>query len=401
MEHVTSPTRVPARPTQPTETIANSTPAGRSEEITAEDIDILLDTVPVPFDFSLARHHLVSRGNGENEGQIEETALWWYHPIFEARAKADIHRTLSGSLPSDPSQDPSPIGTGSWKAEVRPRRSGAQIWAERLEDAFGSGPLDRGLGLKPGPKSSGGTPFSRRGSPDTCKSTYNVTITSLFAATGSCHGTDVDSLHTQNGADTEVVIGNSRRSTPAPRLELSSRNRSPSPEDVADEALHPPDADGMVLVEAANGESEATALTAALTPLVTTLNKTKMVRFIDAPGEVDRANERGSVARDVVNVSEAQILGQTLTPTSTPSLGSFLLDIGSNTPRHQQASPSRRRGTNEQEGSPLLEDGKFPLLVPRITVLMLLAVRMVRSSKSQVRPTGRLAAAVPVFPLRG
>jgi hypothetical protein len=160
MEHVTSPTRVPARPTQPTETIANSTPAGRSEEFTAEDIDILLDTVPVPFDFSLARHHLVSRGNGENEGQIEETALWWYHPIFEARAKADIHRTLSGLLPSDPSQDPSPIGTGSWKAEVRPRCSGAQIWAERLEDAFGSGRLDRGLGLKPGPKSSGGTPFS-------------------------------------------------------------------------------------------------------------------------------------------------------------------------------------------------------------------------------------------------
>jgi len=70
-----------------------------------------------------------------------------------------------------------------------------------------------------------------------------------------------------------------------------------SPDDVADEALHPLDADGVVLVEAASGdiiESEATALMAALTPLVRgkiTLDKTKMVRSIDAPGEVGRVNE--------------------------------------------------------------------------------------------------------------
>jgi hypothetical protein len=172
---------------------------------------------------------------------------------------------------------------------------------------------------------------------------------------------DAHSLHPQNGADTEVVIANSHRSTPPPILELPSRNRSPSPEVVADEALHPSDADGMVLVEAANGdisESEATALTAAPTPLVkgkTTLDETRMVRY--APGEVDRASERGSVAREVLNVSEAQILGQTF----TSSLDPFLLDIGSSTPPHQQAS--RRRGTNEQEGSPRLEEGKFPLLV--------------------------------------
>jgi hypothetical protein len=31
------------------------------------------------------------------------------------------------------------------KAEVRPRRSRAQRWAERPEDAFGSGLLERGL----------------------------------------------------------------------------------------------------------------------------------------------------------------------------------------------------------------------------------------------------------------
>jgi hypothetical protein len=122
---------------------------GLSEDLTARDLDILLDAVPVPFDFSLARRHLASREKGGNEEQSEES-LWWYHPIFEARAKADIRRTL-GFLPSDPAKDPPfPIGrVGGWKAEVRPRESRARIWAKRLEDAFGPGPLDRGLGRKP------------------------------------------------------------------------------------------------------------------------------------------------------------------------------------------------------------------------------------------------------------
>jgi hypothetical protein len=84
----------------------------------------------------------------------------------------------------------------------------------------------------------------------------------------------------------------------------------------------------------------------------------RMPRFLDATGEVDRTNERGSDAREVPSVSEAQILGRTL----TPSLDLFLLGIGSNRPHHQQAFPSRRRGTNEQEGSPQLEESKFPLL---------------------------------------
>jgi hypothetical protein len=100
---------------------------------------------------------------------------------------------------------------------------------------------------------------------------------------------------------TEVVIPNSYRPTPPPILELPSRNRSPLFEDVVDEALHIP-SDGVVLVETADRdikESEAT-LTVKLTPLVkdkTTLDKTRMVRFIDAPGEVDRANEAVSLVR--------------------------------------------------------------------------------------------------------
>jgi hypothetical protein len=121
---------------------------GLSEDLTARDLDVLLDAVPLPFDFSLAHRHLAS---GENDEQSEESSLWWYHPIFEARAKADIRRTLSALLPSDPAQDPPfPIGgAGGRKAEVRPRQSRARIWAERLEDAFGPGALDRGLGRKP------------------------------------------------------------------------------------------------------------------------------------------------------------------------------------------------------------------------------------------------------------
>lgn len=161
-------------------------------------------------------------------------------------------------------------------------------------------------------------------------------------------------MHPQNGADSEVVIANSHRSTSPTSLEQPLQNRSLSPEDVADETLDPPDADGVVLVEDSNGdisESEAIAPRAALTPRVKgkkTLYKAKLARSVHAPGELNRVHERGRVARRVLNVSKVQILGQVF----TPLLGPILLDIGSNTPRHQQAFPPRRRGTNEQGGSP-------------------------------------------------
>jgi hypothetical protein len=132
------PTPVPPRPTRPTETAPDST-ADRTEcsrccmklpeELTAQDIDILLDAFPLPFNFSLSRCHTASRRSGEDDEQSDESSLWWYHPIFEARAKADIRRTLSALLPGDPSQDPpSPLrGVAGWKAEVRPRQFGARI----------------------------------------------------------------------------------------------------------------------------------------------------------------------------------------------------------------------------------------------------------------------------------
>ena len=159
-------------------------------DFTARDLDVLLDAVPVPFDFSLAHHHLASRDAGENDEQSEESSLWWYHPIFEARAKADIRRTLRALLPSDPAQDPPfPVGRASgWKAEVRPRESRARIWAERLEDAFGPGPLDRGLGRKPR-RVAVSLSFSLWmgfGEPLPLHRTDRLKHLALFTATGGC-----------------------------------------------------------------------------------------------------------------------------------------------------------------------------------------------------------------------
>ena len=93
---------------------------------------------------------------------------------------------------------------------------------------------------------------------------------------------------------------------------------------MADEALHPPDADGVALVEASNGdisESEVIPPTAALTPRAKgkkLLDKMKMVRSANVPGEVNRVRERGRVARKVLNVSKAHILGQMFTPPLGP-----------------------------------------------------------------------------------
>jgi hypothetical protein len=153
----------PVRPTRSVESIPDSLPeygsrrirgVAVSEDLTARDIDALLGAVPVPFDFSLSRRHLATHdnGGGESDGGNEEGSLWWYHPTFEARAKADIRRTLGALLPADPAQDPPPFGSldaDGWRAEILPRESGARMWAERLEDAFGPGPLNRGMGRKP------------------------------------------------------------------------------------------------------------------------------------------------------------------------------------------------------------------------------------------------------------
>jgi hypothetical protein len=165
------PSSAPVRPARSVESIPESLSdhaprrLRRAEDLTARDIDALLGAVPIPFDFSLSHRHLTTRGDDDNndndddndwEKSDEEGSLWWHHPIFEARAKADIRRTLGALLPADPAQDPPSIasddsgGGGSWRrSEVLPRQSGARMWVERLEGAFGPGPLDRGMGRKP------------------------------------------------------------------------------------------------------------------------------------------------------------------------------------------------------------------------------------------------------------
>ena len=119
--------------------------------LTSEDIDALLDATPVPFDLTPSCAHLAS-SDGSSGDKDKEKALWWRQPAFEARVKADIQRTLRLLLPADPADDPPPPigeGAGRWRAEMRPRQPRAKMWAERLEDAFGPGKLDRGLGRKP------------------------------------------------------------------------------------------------------------------------------------------------------------------------------------------------------------------------------------------------------------
>jgi len=70
----------------------------------------------------------------------------------------------------------------------------------------------------------------------------------------------------------------------------------------------PPDTDSVALVEAANesmSESEAAAWTAALLPLVkgkTTMDEARMAQTSDVLGEVERANQRGSFAVEVLKV---------------------------------------------------------------------------------------------------
>jgi hypothetical protein len=165
-----TPPSAPVRPTRSADSITDSIfeyvsrrprrGPGVSEDLTAQEIDTLLGAVPVPLNFSLSHHHLSNRHGDddvdvdadESERGDEYSPLWWHHPIFEARAKADIRRTLGALLPADPAQDP-PLGAsddaGGWRAEMLPRQSGARMWAERLEDAFGPGPLNRGMGRKP------------------------------------------------------------------------------------------------------------------------------------------------------------------------------------------------------------------------------------------------------------
>jgi hypothetical protein len=162
--HTPSPVPPPA-PTRTVEPISGSLPEPGSRRprrvlgvpedssFTSRDINVLLGTTPLPIDFSLAHTHRTVHGEGDNVDSTDEgSSLWWFHPIFEARAKADIRRTLRALLPADPAEDPPlPIGGGAdgWRAEVRPRPSRARMWAERLEDWFGPGPLNRGLGRKP------------------------------------------------------------------------------------------------------------------------------------------------------------------------------------------------------------------------------------------------------------
>jgi len=119
-----------------------------------------------------------------------------------------------------------------------------------------------------------------------------------------------------------VVIVNSHR--PAHRMLEPPRQPSPSPQsqvkpsdDAADAVPRPPASASLALVDAAadtnmsDGEAAAAAAawTAALLPLVkgkTTMDKARIAQTSDALGEVERANQRGGLARDVLKVSSSR-----------------------------------------------------------------------------------------------
>jgi len=158
-----TPSPAPLSRTRTTEAVTDSAPEQGSRRsrravgylngssLTSQDIDELLGATPVPFDLTVPRVPVAS-GDGDGDDSMDKTLLWWDHPIFLARVKTDIRRTLRLSLPEDRAHDPPPpIGesAGRWRAEVRPRQTRARMWTERLEDAFGPGAPDRGLGRKP------------------------------------------------------------------------------------------------------------------------------------------------------------------------------------------------------------------------------------------------------------
>jgi hypothetical protein len=124
---------------------------------------------------------------------------------------------------------------------------------------------------------------------------------------GVTKGEAADSWRSRNGPGRVVVIANSYRSAPPRSLEPPSRRRSPK--DAADVAFRPTDANSVALDEVANesiGESEAAAWTAALLPLVKgkiTVDEAKMAQSSDVLGEVERADLRGRIAREVLTVS--------------------------------------------------------------------------------------------------
>lgn len=239
--------------------------------LTSEDIDALLDATPVPFDLTPSCAHLSVGDDSKDKPASDDKVLWWRQPAFEARAKADIQRSLRLLLPADPAEDPPPPigeGAGRWRAEVRPRQLRAKMWAERLEDAFGLGPLERGLGRKP--RRGVARPASaarRKGEGKPPRPPTIVPVNTL--SYGHVRGI----------------------------LKPPSRRRSPSP------SLNDTDNTSVVFNDITNADvpnesEEAAAWTVALLPLVkgkTTMDKAGMARTSDTLGKVERASDRGLI----------------------------------------------------------------------------------------------------------
>jgi hypothetical protein len=268
--------------------------------LTSQDIDALLDATPVQFDLTLPRIYSVDRE--DNDGR-EDKSPWWHHPTFEARVKADIQRTLRLLLPADPAKDPPPPigeGAGRWRAEVRPRQLRAQMWAERLEDAFGPGPLDRGLGRKPRRVAvSSHSPLS----PRTSLIHFFWFQRPAGAARRKSNGVGVTALRPPKVVFVNTLsYGHVRRT-----LQPPSERRSPSLNDTDDPSVVFDDISNVDVVN--EKENEAAAWTVALLPLVkgkTTMDEAGLARTSDTLGKVEHASDQDLITLDMLKVSFGQ-----------------------------------------------------------------------------------------------
>ncbi|KAH8985833.1 hypothetical protein EDB86DRAFT_2957334 [Lactarius hatsudake] len=285
-----TPTPPPPPRAQTTEAVTDSVPEQElrrsrrgitylnGSSLTSQDIDDLLDATPVPFDLNPRIHLAAPDGNEDNNDGSEDKdkSLWWQHPTYEARAKADIQRTLWLLLPADLANDPPPPigeGAGRWRAEVRPRQPRARMWAERLEDAFGPGPLDRGLGRKPRRMARPAGAAKRKNSEG---GPSKRAPTMVFA--------------------NSLSYGHVRRT-----LEPPSRRTSPSLDDSDDP--HMPDDD---TTNADANENEADTWTVALLPLVKgkmAMDEAGMVRTSETLSKVEHASEQALITLGMLKES--------------------------------------------------------------------------------------------------
>ncbi|KAI0059363.1 hypothetical protein BV25DRAFT_1993669 [Artomyces pyxidatus] len=124
----------------------------REQEVSEQEMDALLDTQQVELVFESGRARPGAGGKGSpskaEEGQERPAAHRWVQREVQERARMDLLKILSGMSGARTDGAHAAV-QGPKPGEIRASTSGAQMWIDRLEAAFGPGPADRGMGKKP------------------------------------------------------------------------------------------------------------------------------------------------------------------------------------------------------------------------------------------------------------